>query len=171
MKFVIASDIHGSAKWCREVMHVIDEEAPDKVILLGDLLYHGPRNPLPDEYAPAEVAEMLNSIADRVIAVRGNCDAEVDQMMLDFPCMADYAIVLDGTRQLYCTHGHLWDPESLPSLASGTAFLYGHFHVKKNEDAGAIHLFNPGSAAIPKDGSHTVGLYVDGEFAFRELGE
>ena len=169
MKLVIASDIHGSAKWCREVMKAIDQEAPDKVVLLGDLLYHGPRNSLPDGYAPAEVAGMLNGIASQVMAVRGNCDAEVDQMMLEFPCMADYAIVMDGARQLYCTHGHLWSPDSLPPLAEGTAFLYGHFHVKVDEEKNGIHLFNPGSAAIPKDGSHSIGLYEDGVFSFRLL--
>ena len=169
MKLVIASDIHGSAKWCREAMRVIEEEAPDKVLLLGDLLYHGPRNPLPDEYAPAEVASMLNSIANQIVAVRGNCDAEVDQMMLDFPCMADYALVIDGIRQLYCTHGHLQDLSSLPPLPGDSAFLFGHFHVKRNEMAGGIRLFNPGSAALPKDGSCSVGLYKDGVFSHRIL--
>ena len=133
MKLVIASDIHGSAKWCREVMNVIEREAPDKVVLLGDLLYHGPRNPLPDEYAPAEVAAMLNGVADRIVSVRGNCEAEVDQVMLQFPCMADYAWIVDGPHQLYCTHGHLREPGSLPPLPNGTAFVYGHFHVRKNE--------------------------------------
>ena len=171
MKLVIASDIHGSAKWCREVMRIVEEQAPDKVVLLGDLLYHGPRNPLPDEYAPAEVAGMLNGIAQQIVAVRGNCDAEVDQMMLDFPCMADYALVMDGTRQLYCTHGHLSSPESLPPLPEGAAFLYGHFHVKRSELADGVRLFNPGSAALPKDGSHSVGLYENGEFSFDELGK
>ena len=166
MKLVVISDVHGSAKWCREALRVVEEQSPDKVVLLGDLLYHGPRNPLPDEYDPAEVARMLNSIASQVVAVRGNCDAEVDQMMLDFPCMADYALVMDGTRQLYCTHGHLWSPESLPPLPEGAAFLYGHFHVKKNELLDGVRLFNPGSAAIPKDGSHSVGLYEDGVFSF-----
>ncbi len=166
MKLVVISDVHGSAKWCREALRVVEEQSPDKVVLLGDLLYHGPRNPLPDEYDPAEVARMLNSIASQVVAVRGNCDAEVDQMMLDFPCMADYALVMDGARQLYCTHGHLWSPESLPPLPEGAAFLYGHFHVKKNELLDGVQLFNPGSAAIPKDGSHSVGLYEDGVFSF-----
>lgn len=166
MKLVVISDVHGSAKWCREALRVVEEQSPDKVVLLGDLLYHGPRNPLPDEYDPAEVARMLNGIASQVVAVRGNCDAEVDQMMLDFPCMADYALVMDGTRQLYCTHGHLWSPESLPPLPEGAAFLYGHFHVKKNELLDGVRLFNPGSAAIPKDGSHSVGLYEDGVFSF-----
>lgn len=165
MKLVIASDLHGSAAWCKKMMAVIESESPDKVVLLGDLLYHGPRNPLPDEYAPAEVAAILNGMAERVVAVRGNCDAEVDQMMLQFPCMADYAVLMDGARQLYCTHGHLWDPESLPPLQQGTAFLYGHFHVKRNEDADGIHLFNPGSVGLPKDGTHSLGLYEDGVFS------
>ena len=170
MKLVIVSDIHGSAKWCREALRVVEEVAPDKVVLLGDLLYHGPRNPLPDEYAPAEVTAMLNGMAQHIVAVRGNCDAEVDQMMLEFPCMADYALVMDGTRQLYCTHGHLHSPESLPALPDGTAFLYGHFHVKRDEVVDGIRVFNPGSAALPKDGSHSVGIYADGAFSFRILG-
>lgn len=169
MKLVIASDIHGSARWCRALMGVVERESPDSVVLLGDLLYHGPRNPLPDDYAPAEVASMLNGIAQHVVAVRGNCDAEVDQMMLEFPCMADYAVVADGTRQLYCTHGHLHGPDSLPPLPAGAAFLYGHFHVKRNELLDGIELFNPGSVALPKDGSHSLGLYDNGTFSFHLL--
>lgn len=169
MKLVIASDIHGSAKWCAEVLHFIESVAPDKVLLLGDLLYHGPRNLLPDGYAPAEVAAMLNPLAKSIVAVRGNCDAEVDQMMLDFPCMADFTWIVDGDQQLYCTHGHLWAPDNLPALPEGTAFVYGHFHVKRNEIVDGVRLFNPGSAAIPKDGTHSVGLYDDGAFSFIEL--
>jgi len=170
MKLVIASDIHGSATWCSEVLRVVDEVAPDKLLLLGDLLYHGPRNPLPDGYAPADVAAMLNPLADRIVSVRGNCEAEVDQMMLDFPCMADFAWIIDGDHQLYCTHGHLWDSDNLPPLPAGSAFVYGHFHVKRNDVADGIRLFNPGSAGLPKDGSHSVGIYADGVFSFRELG-
>ena len=169
MKLVIASDIHGSAQWCAEVLRFIESVAPDKVLLLGDLLYHGPRNPLPDGYAPAEVAAMLNPLAESIVAVRGNCDAEVDQMMLDFPCMADFTWIVDGDQQLYCTHGHLWAPDNLPALPEGTAFVYGHFHVKRNEIVDGVRLFNPGSAAIPKDGTHSVGLYDDGSFSFIEL--
>lgn len=169
MKLLIASDIHGSAKWCAEVLRYAEETAPDKVLLLGDLLYHGPRNPLPDSYAPAEVAAMLNPLTDRIIAVRGNCDAEVDQMMLDFPCMADFAWVVDGACQLYCTHGHLWGPDNLPALAEGTAFVYGHFHVKRDEIVDGVRLFNPGSAALPKDGTHSVGLYDNGVFSLKVL--
>ena len=170
MKLVIASDLHGSLAWCRKMMDAIEAESPDKIVLLGDVLYHGPRNPLPDEYAPAEVAALLNGMAERIVAVRGNCEAEVDQIMLDFPCMADYALVMDGSRQLYCTHGHLWDPDSLPPLSKGTAFLYGHFHVKRNEEKDGIRLFNPGSVGLPKDGSHSVGVYEDGAFSHRILG-
>ena len=95
MKLVIASDIHGAAGWARKLMDRIEAEQPDRVLLLGDLLYHGPRNNLPEDYAPKQVIEMLNSIAEQVIAVRGNCEAEVDQMVLDFPCMADYNILVD----------------------------------------------------------------------------
>ena len=169
MKLVIASDIHGSATWCEKMLRVVEEEQPDKLLLLGDVLYHGPRNPLPDGYAPAEVAALLNPLAERIIAVRGNCDSEVDQMMLDFPCMADYAWIFDGTRQIYCTHGHLWDPDHLPKLSPDTSFVYGHFHVKRNEMAGGITVFNPGSVGLPKDGSHSVGLYDNGTFSLLEL--
>ena len=112
---------------------------------------------------------MLNPLAESIVAVRGNCDAEVDQMMLDFPCMADFTWIVDGDQQLYCTHGHLWAPDNLPALPEGTAFVYGHFHVKRNEIVDGVRLFNPGSAAIPKDGTHSVGLYDDGSFSFIEL--
>lgn len=190
MKLLIASDIHGSAAWCRKLMDVVSRETPERLVLLGDILYHGPRNDLPEGYAPKEVLAMLNEVADRVVAVRGNCDAEVDQMVLDFPCMADYATLVDGDRVLWCTHGHLWSPERMPLLADGTAFLSGHTHVKVNEDvrmrvsdgvlvpAGegdaegdvrTIRVVNPGSVSIPKDGSNSYALYCDGEFELRVL--
>lgn len=169
MKLVIASDIHGSATWCAKALCAVEKANPDKLILLGDLLYHGPRNPLPDEYAPADVAAMLNPLADRIVAVRGNCDAEVDQMMLDFPCMADYAWLVDGNRQLYLTHGHLWDPDRLPKLRENVTFVYGHFHVKRDELVDGVRVFNPGSVGLPKDGSHSVGIYDNGSFQFLKL--
>ena len=167
MNIVIASDIHGSAEWCRKLVAEIEAEAPDQVILLGDLLYHGPRNPLPDGYAPAEVAGMLNGLAERITAVRGNCDAEVDQMMLDFPCMADYALVADGDRKLFCTHGHVFSPEEPPRLAEGTLFLSGHTHVKVDEVRDGIRFVNPGSVSLPKDGTHSFAVYRDGNIEFR----
>lgn len=182
MKLLIASDIHGSATWCKRLMAAIEAEAPDRLILLGDLLYHGPRNPLPDGYAPAEVAAMLNGMAERIVAVRGNCDSEVDQMMLDFPCMGDYALVMDGARSLFCTHGHVFDPAvvcenaeagvrnaTMPPLAPGSAFLSGHTHVKTNEKRSGIQFVNPGSVSLPKDGTHSYALYADGRFELRTL--
>lgn len=164
MKFIIASDIHGSAYHCRKLMEIIENEQPDRVILLGDILYHGPRNALPAEYDPMTVAGMLSSIQEKIIAVRGNCDAEVDQMVLSFPCMADYATVHADGLSFYLTHGHLADPEHLPSLPAGTIFLSGHIHVKKDEIVNGIRCLNPGSVSIPKDGTHSCLVYENGSF-------
>ncbi len=171
MKFVIASDIHGSAYWCGKLMEVLEEEKPDKLLLLGDVLYHGPRNDLPRDYAPKQVIPMLTKWADRILCVRGNCEAEVDQMVLPFPCMSDYTVVADGDRTLYLTHGHLWNPEKLPKLAPGTVFLYGHTHVKFDREIDGIRCLNPGSVSIPKDGSHSCLIYDNGTFTVRILEE
>lgn len=169
MKILIASDIHGSASWCERLMEQVEREAPDMIILLGDLLYHGPRNPLPEGHDPREVARMLNEHAERIIAVRGNCEAEVDQMMLDFPCMADYAVVCDGAFELFCTHGHLFSPESLPPLPSGACFVSGHTHVQADDVADGRRFVNPGSVSLPKDGIHGYAMYQDGVFELRSL--
>lgn len=176
MKFLIASDIHGSAYWAERLMSAIEEEQPDRVILLGDLLYHGPRNDLPRDYAPKRVIPLLNDLAKsgRVIAVRGNCEAEVDQMVLEFPCMSDSALVMDSDgRELFCTHGHVFGAgmhnsvDNAPVLPVGSALVYGHTHIKVNEESQkhpGLWLFNPGSASIPKDGTHSYGIYEDGSF-------
>ena len=169
MKIVIASDIHGSATWCARLVDVVESEQPDQLILLGDLLYHGPRNPLPDGYDPQAVANMLNPLAERIVAVRGNCDAEVDQMMLEFPCLADYALVLDGSTRLFCAHGHLLAPDDPPRLAQRSVFLSGHTHVKTDEIRGGIRFVNPGSISLPKDGSHSLAVYENGTFMFQKL--
>lgn len=171
MKLVIASDIHGSAYWCGKLLEVIEEVQPDRVLLLGDLLYHGPRNDLPRDYAPKRVIPMLSGLADRILAVRGNCEAEVDQMVLPFPCMADYALVQADGLTLYLTHGHLSSPDHLPPLTAGTVFLSGHTHVKIDEDRNGIRCLNPGSVSIPKDGSHSCIVYDNGIFTFRILEE
>ena len=171
MKLVIASDIHGSAYWCGKLLEVIDEVQPDRIVLLGDLLYHGPRNDLPRDYAPKQVIPMLSALADRILAVRGNCEAEVDQMVLPFPCMADYAMLEADGRCLYLTHGHLWNPDKLPPLKAGSIFLSGHTHVKLDEVRGDIRCLNPGSVSIPKDGSHNCIIYDSGNFTFRILEE
>lgn len=185
MKFLIASDIHGSAAWCRRLMDALDTEQPDRLLLLGDILYHGPRNDLPEGYAPKEVIAMLNPLASSIIAVRGNCEAEVDQMVLDFPCMADYttifdpapALAADGSArektgcELFLTHGHVYGAgfhnsvDKLPELADGSILLYGHTHKKVSEPAPAhegVWAFNPGSVSIPKDGTHSYGVYENG---------
>ncbi|MCI1933698.1 MAG: phosphodiesterase [Atopobiaceae bacterium] len=185
MKLLIASDIHGAARWCKQLMTAIDHEQPDRILLLGDLLYHGPRNNVPDDYAPKEVISMLNGVAERIIAVRGNCEAEVDQMVLGFPCMADYTVIFDATdtvpaRELFCTHGHIFGAgmhnsvNNLPALPPKSALVYGHTHIKVNEQSQqypGLWLFNPGSVGIPKDGSHSFGIYEDGLFSHHVLTE
>ena len=169
MKYLIASDIHGSAYWTERLCAAIESEQPDRIVLLGDLLYHGPRNDLPRDYAPKRVIPLLNALADRIIAVRGNCDAEVDQMVLDFPVMADYATLFDETgRELFLTHGHVFGAgmhnsvDHAPALPEGSALVYGHTHIKVNEASEAhpgLWLFNPGSVSIPKDGTHSYGIW------------
>ena len=169
MKLLIASDIHGSAFWCGKLLEAARRENPDKLILLGDLLYHGPRNDLPKGYAPKEVIPMLSAWQDKILAVRGNCEAEVDQMVLPFPCMADYAVLLADGRSFYLTHGHLWNSEKLPPLEPGSIFLSGHTHVKLDVIQDGIRCLNPGSVSIPKDGSHSYLIYENGEFRFCRL--
>ena len=169
MKLVIASDIHGSAYYCGKLMEVLETFQPDKLLLLGDLLYHGPRNDLPRDYAPKQVIPMLSKYADKIIAVRGNCEAEVDQMVLPFPCMADSArLEVDG-KVFYLTHGHHESPDNLPQLPEGSVFLSGHTHVKMDEVRGGIRCINPGSVSIPKDGSHSCLIFENYNFIFRIL--
>lgn len=171
MKLLIASDLHGAAPAVRSLAARIEAEAPDRVLLLGDLLYHGPRNDLPEGYAPREVASVLNGMAARITAVRGNCDAEVDQMVLAFPCMADCALVEADGHLLYLTHGHLGGatPDDPPALAPGSAFLSGHTHVKALDDRGGVLFVNPGSTSIPKDGSASYAVYERGAFSLKTL--
>lgn len=171
MKILIASDIHGSAAAARQLQERVEEEAPDRIVLLGDLLYHGPRNPLPDDYAPMEVAAVLNGWKDRIVAVRGNCDAEVDQMVLEFPCRADYALIEVSGLLIYATHGHLPGaaPDNLPALPAGSAFLSGHTHVKTLERRESILMLNPGSTSIPKDGAGGYAVYENGAFFLKGM--
>jgi putative phosphoesterase len=124
----------------------------DGMLLLGDILYHGPRNPLPPGHNPQKVFELLNAHSEKIIACRGNCDAEIDQMVLDFPIMSDYCLVVDGTRKLFVTHGHIWSPENLPQLRRGDIFFSGHTHIQTLETNGdGIIICNPGSVSLPKD--------------------
>ena len=154
MKIMIASDIHGSAYFCRRLLEAFEREQADRLLLLGDILYHGPRNDLPRDYAPKAVLAMLNGQKDRIFCVRGNCDTEVDQMVLQFPILADYCILPVGERLVYATHGHNHNLEKLPPLQPGDILLHGHTHIPAWEftDGGILYV-NPGSVSIPKDGS------------------
>lgn len=169
MKYFIASDIHGSALWCRKMLERFQASGAERMVLLGDILYHGPRNDLPEEYAPKQVIAMLNPLKNRIYAVRGNCEAEVDQMVLEFPVMADYALLSVEGHTIYATHGHIWNEEHLPPLQQGDVLLHGHTHLLCAEslEREGIHFFhlNPGSVAIPKGGNpHSYGLLEEGCF-------
>lgn len=171
MKFLIASDIHGSAYYCRKLMEAYEKENARRLVLLGDVLYHGPRNDLPREYDPKEVIRMLNERSREIYAVRGNCEAEVDQMVLDFPVLADYMLLLDGDRVIYATHGHVWNEDHLPPMKPGDVLLHGHTHVLRAEKKNGILILNPGSVAIPKEGNPpTYAVLADGLFSIRDFG-
>lgn len=153
MKYMIASDIHGSAYYCEKMLARFKEEKADRLVLLGDLLYHGPRNDLPKEYAPKRVIEMLNEYRDVIWCVRGNCEAEVDQMVLEFPVMAEYCLITEGKQMIMVTHGHVFNLDNPPKLQKGDILLHGHTHVPANVETETFRYLNPGSVAIPKDGS------------------
>ncbi len=171
MKWMIASDLHGSAFYCRQMLAAFEREGADRLLMLGDLLYHGPRNDLPKGYAPKEVIPLLNGIRERLLCVRGNCDAEVDQMVLQFPVMADYAVLPVGRRLVYATHGHGYNLDHLPPLAPGDVLLHGHTHVPAWTEFGQGNLYlNPGSLSIPKENSpHSYMTLEDAVFQWKEL--
>ena len=155
MKYILASDIHGSSYWCEKLLAFFQKENAEKLVLLGDLLYHGPRNPFPEKYDTKKVYEMLNAWANSLICVRGNCDSEVDQMVLSFPMMDDYKALPLGKRTLYLTHGHLHEAEkAFIPLQTGDLQVNGHFHVPtfKRLENGVLYA-NCGSVGLPKDGS------------------
>lgn len=170
MKWLIASDIHGAASRCRRMTEVFRFEGADRMILLGDLLYHGPRNDLPDDYNPKEVIRILNEYSDRICAVRGNCEAEVDQMVLEFPVMAEYALLVSGKNLVYLTHGHIHGEENPPALQNGDILLTGHTHIPKCVRHDSWVYMNPGSVGIPKGGS-VPGYMIceDGKFTWKDL--
>ena len=155
MKLLIASDIHGDAECCRAMLDAAKSEGASKILILGDILYHGPRNDLPAGYAPKEVIELLNANADKLLCVRGNCDTEVDQMVLSFPVLSDTAFVYDGEcgLTLYMSHGHKYSPDNLPPLPEGSIFLYGHTHLLGLIEKNGVKCINPGSVSLPKGGN------------------
>ena len=162
MKLMIASDIHGSEFWCRKLLEAFENEKADRILLLGDILYHGPRNDLPLGYAPKKVIELLNAIKDKIFCVRGNCDTEVDQMVLEFPILADYAVIPLEDRLIYATHGHNYNEAKLPPLQNGDILLHGHTHVPKCTEHENYVYMNPGSTSIPKENSHHGYMILEG---------
>ncbi len=171
MKILVASDIHGSFYYCKRLVDAYKASGAEKMLLLGDILYHGPRNDLPKDYSPKKVIELLNSIKDEILCVRGNCDTEVDQMVLDFNILADYAVVYDGNGMIFATHGHVFNENNLPALKRGDVLLHGHTHIPTNKSlAGGITLLNPGSVSIPKEGSkHGYMIIENGEYIFLNI--
>lgn len=168
MKYMFASDIHGSAYYCKKMLDAYREENAERLVILGDLLYHGPRNDLPKEYAPKQVIAMLNEYKEEISAVRGNCEAEVDQMVLQFPVMADYCLIIEGDRTIFATHGHLFSEENLPPMKKGDIIIHGHTHVLRAEKKEDYTILNPGSVSIPKEGNiPTYAILEDGLFTIK----
>ena len=171
MRILIASDIHGSALYCKRLLEAFRREEAERLLLLGDILYHGPRNELPDGYAPMEVAAQLSALGAPICGVRGNCDAEIDQMVLDFPMTAEYCLLFAGGRTIFATHGHLYNTASPPPLRAGDILLHGHTHVPCWERFGDGNLYlNPGSVSIPKENSPRGYILLSGsEIVWKDL--
>lgn len=169
MKLMIASDIHGSAFYCRRMIDAYKREQADRILLLGDILYHGPRNDLPEDYNPKEVIAMLNAMKDNLLCVRGNCDTEVDQMVLEFPILADYCLLELDSHTVFATHGHHFNPKNLPPLKQGDILLNGHTHIPANKNMGTYTYMNPGSVSIPKEHSAHGYMIYDKEFIWKDL--
>ncbi len=163
MKYMFASDIHGSRYYCREMLDRYRQWGAKRLVLLGDLLYHGPRNDLPRDYNPKEVASLLNAFREEICAVRGNCEAEVDQMVLEFPVMADYAMLVLNGLVFFATHGHHFSQEQMPPLSPGDILIHGHTHIWKMECLGDHYIINPGSVSLPKGGNPPTYGLLDGQ--------
>lgn len=170
MKLFFMSDIHGSAFYLKQALAAYERENASTIVILGDELYHGARNPLTEEYGPKEVTDLLNAHADHILAVRGNCDSEVDEMVLQYPLMSTYSILMHEGRRFFLTHGHVFNVNNLPPLSEGDVFCYGHTHVPKAEKQGKIYILNPGSITLPKENSpHTYGVLEGSTFTIKDL--
>ena len=171
MKYIIASDLHGSAYYCEMFLGAIGRENADKIIFLGDILYHGPRNNLPKDYAPKKVIEMLNPLAEKMFCVRGNCDCEVDQMVLPFPVLADYGFLELSGRAVYLTHGHVINKAHPLPFSKGDILLHGHTHIPAWTEFGQGNVYlNPGSLSIPKENSpHSYMTLEGGKLVWKDL--
>lgn len=158
MKLLIASDIHGSYTYCKKLIDIFDNDNFDYLVLLGDILYHGPRNDLPMEYDTKKVAKLLNERKNKIIAVRGNCDSEVDQMVLDFNVSEPNMLIMNNDKKIFLTHGHKYGPTNFPPLTDIDYLFSGHTHIKMLETINNVVCMNPGSVSIPKDGSHSYAV-------------
>lgn len=170
MKLLFASDIHGSALYCEKLLNNIKKEMPEKIIILGDVLYHGPRNDLPEGYAPKEVIKMLNPLSDKIIAVRGNCDAEVDNMVLDFDVSETYKRIFADGKHIFLTHGHIYNRLNPFDCTEKYVMFNGHFHVPEIRDEGSFYYVNDGSVSIPKmDSARSYAVWTDGLIELKRL--
>ncbi|MGH4122420.1 MAG: phosphodiesterase [Clostridium sp.] len=170
MKIFFISDIHGSLLFLKKALKRYREEEASYIVMLGDALYHGPRNPLPEEYKPQEVANLLNEYKDKIIAVRGNCDSEVDQMLIEYPMMADYSIILYNNRRLFLTHGHTYNEDNLPNLCENDVLVQGHTHLPLAKKQNKIYVLNPGSLSLPKENNpNSYAILEDDLFQIKDL--
>lgn len=172
MKLLVISDIHGSLFYLKKILNIFEKNNYDKILILGDELYHGPRNPLPKEYNPKEAAELLNRYKNKIIAVRGNCDSEVDQMVLDFPITADYNMILWENKKIFMTHGHIYNIDNSLPLENGDILIYGHFHIPMIQRKEGKIFLNPGSISLPKGESlNSFGVFENGKFYIKDMEE
>lgn len=170
MKLFFISDLHGSSTWVNRALKKFEEEKAEIIVLLGDVLYHGPRNPLPEAYDPPKVAQSLNQYKDKIISVRGNCDAEVDQMMLEFPMLSDYTVIFHEGIRIFATHGHLYEIEKVQWLSKGDVFIQGHTHILDGKKVEEKTFLNPGSISLPKEGNpHTYGILENKTFIVKDF--
>ena len=171
MKIFVMSDIHGSSFYLKKALEAFEKEKADYILILGDELYHGPRNPLPLEYDPKKVVEMLNPLKNKIMAVRGNCDSEVDQMLLQYPIMGDYSTIFLNGKRIYCTHGHIYNKENLPNIDSEDILIYGHTHIPLAEkNSKNMYILNPGSISLPKENNpNSYGIFENNKFTVKKL--
>ncbi len=170
MKLLFISDIHGSVYFTKLALEIFEKEEADYLIILGDQLYHGPRNPLPKDYDPSEVAPLLNEYSEKIIAVRGNCDSEVDQMLFDYPMMSDYSTILYNNKRIFITHGHIYNENNLSKLSSGDVMIYGHTHIPLAEKKNDIYMLNPGSITLPKENNpNSYAILENNKFEIKDL--
>jgi len=170
MKIFFISDIHGSLYYLEKALKLYKEEGANFIVVLGDALYHGPRNPLPEQYNPQAVAGLLNQYKNKIIAIRGNCDSEVDQMLIEYPMMSDYSIILYNNRRLFLTHGHIYNEDNLPNLSENDVLIHGHTHVPVAKKHNNIYVLNPGSVTLPKENNpNSYAILEDNIFQIKNL--